>query len=85
MKTRLKIIRPKPRDNNVRSVCIPQSVIDYASKVINSNKQQGVVPKTVIYTGRTGRDEAEEYHQKRMESEIPIRKTQKEIQWERGG
>lgn len=74
---KLHVAFPKPRDNKIRSVCIPESVLELQEK--------GALTKTVYSTGRTGREEREQMEEERAKSGIERRKSQKEIQWEHGG
>lgn len=74
---RLHVAMPKPRDDQVRSVCIPESVLELKAK--------NALTKTVYSTGRYGREEKEKMEEERDASGIERRISQKEIQWQHGG
>ena len=73
----LQVTFPERRDDKERGVSIPQSVLELRAK----NAQT----RTVINTGRTGREEQSEMEVERDASGVERRKTQKDIQWEHGG
>ncbi|KAK8797388.1 hypothetical protein WA158_004596 [Blastocystis sp. Blastoise] len=73
----LNVTMPQKRDDVERPAYIPESV-----KIL---REQNAQTKTVVNTGRTGRDEQKDMEEERDASGVERRKTQKEIQWEYGG
>ena len=74
---KLQIVQPKPRDDSVRGVEIPESV--------RRLQAANAMTRTVRDTGRTGRLEQAEMERKRDEAGIPRREGWDKKQWELGG
>ncbi|KAK8799737.1 hypothetical protein WA158_006285 [Blastocystis sp. Blastoise] len=73
----LNVTMPQKRDDIDQPVCLPKQL-----KIL---RDQNAQTKTVVNTGRTGRDEQKDMEEERDASGVERRKTQKEIQWEHSG
>ncbi len=74
---KLQIVQPKPRDNQARGTCIPDSV--------KALQEKHALTRTVHNTGRSGRLEQQDMEQARDAAGVPRREGFDKKQWELGG